>query len=49
MTALFADTNIIVYAYTSDPTKSKVAELIVRGAPVIANCWNALPADCWRM
>ena len=36
MTAIFADTNIVVYAYADDPTKSAVAEVIIRDAPVIS-------------
>ena len=36
MTAVFADTNIVVYAYAGDPEKSAIAEAIVKIAPVIS-------------
>lgn len=36
MTAVFADTNIVVYAYAKDPQKSPVAEAILVAAPVIS-------------
>ena len=36
MTAVFADTNIVVYAYAKDPQKSLVAEAILVAAPVIS-------------
>lgn len=36
MTAVFADTNIVVYAYADEPLKSSVAEAIVRATPVLS-------------
>ena len=36
MTAVFADTNIVVYAYAKDPQKSPVAEAILVAAPAIS-------------
>jgi predicted nucleic acid-binding protein len=36
MTAVFADTNIVVYAYAKDPQKSPIAEAILMAAPVIS-------------
>lgn len=36
MTVVFTDTNIVVYAYASNPRKSPVAEAIVRPGPVIS-------------
>jgi len=36
MTAVFADTNIVVYAYARDPQRSPVAEAILAAAPVIS-------------
>ncbi len=36
MTAVFADTNIVVYAYANDPLKSSVAEAIVSAIPVLS-------------
>ena len=36
MTAVFADTNIVVYAYAKDPQKSPVAEAILVAAPFIS-------------
>jgi predicted nucleic acid-binding protein len=36
MTAVFADTNIVVYAYANELRKSPVAEAIVQAAPVIS-------------
>ena len=36
MTAVFVDTNIVVYAYANDPLKSSVAEAIVSATPVLS-------------
>lgn len=36
MAAVFADTNIVVYAYGSDAVKASVAERIIEAAPVIS-------------
>ena len=36
MTVVFADTNIVVYAYGVDPAKIAAAETIVKAAPVIS-------------
>lgn len=35
MTAIFADTNVVVYAYAKDSQKSQIAEAILVTAPVI--------------
>lgn len=35
-TVVFADTNIVVYAYGADPAKVTVAEAIVQASPVIS-------------
>lgn len=36
MVAVFADTNIVVYAYSSDAVKASIAERIIEAAPVIS-------------
>ena len=36
MTVVFADTNIVVYAYGVDPAKIAAAEAIVKASPVIS-------------
>jgi len=36
MTAVFADTNVVVYAYANDTLKSPIAEAILKASPVVS-------------